>query len=62
MADEDGPSGRAGVATVAGRLAAQLRSGRPLPLQVLAGEVDALGAAAVSALAEGSGWTVPEQR
>ena len=58
---EDGPTGAARVAQVAGRLAAQLRSGRPLPLRVLAGEVDELGAAAVSALAEGSRWTLPER-
>ncbi len=45
----------------ADRLAAQLRSDRPLPLALLAGEVDALGAAAISALAEDSAWTVPEQ-
>jgi hypothetical protein len=61
LSDDDGPPGPARVAEVAARLAAELRSGRPLPLAVLAGEVDALGAAAVSALAEGSGWAVPEQ-
>jgi hypothetical protein len=55
-ADDDGPTGRARVARVAARLAAELRSGRPLPLHVLAGEVDALGAAAVSALVEGVQW------
>ncbi len=58
---DDGPTGRTRVALVAGRLAAQLRSGEPLPLAVRAGEVDALGAAALSALADGSRWTLPEQ-
>jgi hypothetical protein len=59
--DDDGPTGRARVALVTDRLARVLRSHRPLPLHELADEVDALGAAAISALAEGSGWTVPEQ-
>jgi uncharacterized protein (DUF2237 family) len=39
------------VALVAGRLAALLRSGRPVLLRSLAAEVDALGEAAVQALA-----------
>lgn len=59
--DDGGRAGRARVALVADRLAAQLRSDRPLPLGVLAGEVDALGAAAISALAEEAVWTLPEQ-
>lgn len=45
-------TGEQRVRQVAERLAAHLRSPGPLPLHVLAGEVDALGAAAVSALAE----------
>ena len=49
------------MARTAGRLATQLRSDRGLPLALLAGEVDALGAAAISALAEDSMWTLPEQ-
>jgi hypothetical protein len=52
-------AGVARVATTARRLGGLLRSGEPVPLQVLAGEVDALGAAAVSALAEQSSWVVP---
>ena len=53
--------GRVRVALVADRLAIQLRSDRPLALTVLASEVDALGAAAISALAEEAVWTLPEQ-
>jgi hypothetical protein len=53
----DGPTGRERVAQVAERLAARLASDRPLPLAELAGEVDALGAAAISVLADG--WTSP---
>ena len=59
--DDGGATGRVRVSRTADRLAAQLRSDRPLPLALLAGEVDALGAAAISALAEDSAWTVPEQ-
>jgi hypothetical protein len=58
--EDPAATGRARVARIAGRLAAQLRSGKPLPLTVLADEVDALGAAAISALADGSRWTVPQ--
>ncbi|MGY1602310.1 hypothetical protein [Geodermatophilus sp. SYSU D00815] len=47
-------SGADRVAAAADRLAARLRAPGPLPLHVLAAEVDALGAAAVSALAERS--------
>ncbi len=46
------PADRVGL--VAGRLAALLRSGRPVPLRSLAAEVDALGEAAVQALAAAS--------
>jgi hypothetical protein len=41
------------------RLAALLRSPEPVPYQRLADEIDALGAAAISALAERSDWAVP---
>jgi hypothetical protein len=51
--------GRARVAVVADRLAGALRSERPLALARVAAEVDALGAAATSALAEDSGWMLP---
>ena len=56
-APDDG--GQARVDRVAGRLATLLRSGDPVPLQRLAVDVDALGAAAISAFAEQSAWTVP---
>ena len=59
--DDGGTAGRARVSLVADRLADRLGSDRPLPLAALAGEVDALGAAAVGALAEDSVWTLPEQ-
>lgn len=59
--DDGGTVGRARVALVADRLSTQLRSGHPLALTVLASEVDALGAAAISALAEEAIWTLPEQ-
>lgn len=41
------------------RLAALLCSPDPVPLRRLAGEVDALGAAAISAYAETSSWALP---
>jgi hypothetical protein len=50
------------VERVAGRLADLLRSGDAVALQRLAVEIDALGAAAISALAERSAWTLPEGR
>jgi hypothetical protein len=56
--DPDLP-GAARVTLTTGRLAALLRTTEPVPLRRLAGEVDALGAAAISALAQGSSWTVP---
>jgi hypothetical protein len=49
---DDAAAGRARVARVAARLTTRLRDGRPIPLSELAGEVDALGAAAISALVE----------
>jgi hypothetical protein len=47
------------VALTSVRLAALLRSPEPVPLWHLAGEVDALGAAAISALAQTSSWALP---
>lgn len=47
----DGVPAEARVAVVVGRLADLLRSGQPVPLRRLAAEVDALGEAAVQALA-----------
>jgi hypothetical protein len=56
--DPDLPgTARVGLAT--GRLAALLRAPHPVPLRRLAGDVDALGAAAISALAQASSWAVP---
>lgn len=43
------------------RLAHLLRTREPVPLRRLAGEVDALGAAAISAYAQASSWAVPER-
>jgi hypothetical protein len=54
-------SGTARVDLVAGRLAALLRSPGTTTLRQVAAEVDALGAAAISALAESSSWQVPGQ-
>ncbi|SOD98274.1 hypothetical protein [Blastococcus haudaquaticus] len=55
-----GLDGAARVDLAAGRLLALLRSSDPVPLQWLAAEVDALGAAAISALADRDPWTLPE--
>jgi hypothetical protein len=46
------------IGQVADRLWRLLRTPGPLPLAALAVEVDALGAAAISALAESSPWTL----
>ena len=54
--------GEARVERAAARLAALLRSGDPVPLQCLGAEIDALGAAAISALAEQETWTMPGDR
>ena len=56
----DAASGADRVAEVAGRLAGHLRSGQPMPLRALAAEVDALGAAALTAVAERWSGRVPE--
>jgi hypothetical protein len=47
------------VSATAARLAGLLRSPGPLPPAALAHEVDALGAAAISALAAQTSWVVP---
>lgn len=60
--DDGEAGGRVRVALAAAHLGVQLRDGRPLALAALAGEVDALGAAAISALVEDSTGSSPEQR
>jgi hypothetical protein len=57
---EDGGADR--VERVSRRVGRLLRAPTPPSLAVLAAEIDELGAAAISALAETSGWTVPERR
>ena len=56
--DADLP-GTARVTLASGRLAALLRADGPVPLRRLAADVDALGAAAISALAQTSSWALP---
>jgi hypothetical protein len=56
LPQDDGASGTARVDRTAARLLDLLRSGRPVPLRLLAGEIDALGAAAIGALAASSTW------
>jgi hypothetical protein len=58
-ADDPELPGATRVALATGRLGALLRSPEPITLRWLAGEVDALGAAAISALAQASSWAVP---
>jgi hypothetical protein len=58
---ESDASGAARVEQVTARLARLVRSGEPVPLHHLAREIDELGAAAISALAEQSAWVVPGQ-
>ena len=53
------PSATTRLTATAARLARLLRSPGPLPLAALAHEIDALGAAAISALAEQTSWVVP---
>lgn len=60
--EPDDPEAAARVERIAGRLAALLRSGDPVSLQVLAVHIDALGAAAISALAAQSSWPLPGAR
>jgi hypothetical protein len=57
--EEPEVTGSARVELEAGRLAALLRSPATSTLRQVATEVDALGAAAIRALAEGSSWQVP---
>jgi hypothetical protein len=57
--DAGNGSGAARVEAAVARLTSLLRSVDPLPLGVLAVEVDALGAASITALAERSSWIVP---
>jgi hypothetical protein len=57
--DDDAADGVTRVERTAGRLLGLLRTGEPVPLRTVAGEIDALGAAAISALAEISVWSVP---
>jgi hypothetical protein len=56
--DADLP-GTVRVASSTVRLARLLRTPEPVTLRRLAGEVDALGAAAIGALAQTSSWAVP---
>jgi len=60
-ADDPELPGTTRVALTTARVAALLRAREPVPLRRLAGEVDALGAAAINALAQASTWTVPER-
>jgi hypothetical protein len=55
-------TGEERVERAAHRLWRLLRSSGPLPLAALGAEIDALGAAAVGALAEASPWTVAGAR
>jgi hypothetical protein len=56
---EDGDTAAARAERSAGRLVALLRAGPPAPLRTVAGEIDALGAAALTAYAESSTWALP---
>jgi hypothetical protein len=62
VADEEAAGGVARVERGADRLLGLLRTGGPVPLRTVAGEIDALGAAAITALAESSSWIVPGPR
>jgi hypothetical protein len=56
---EEETGGPARVERTAGRLLGLLRTGEPVPLRIVAGEVDALGAAAITTLVESSSWVIP---
>lgn len=55
----DGLDGELRVERASARLAALLLSDEPVPLQTVAAEIDALGAAALGAYAEQVPWTMP---
>jgi hypothetical protein len=57
--DDEDADGAARAARSADRLLALLRSGAPARLGTVAGEIDALGAAAITAYAECSAWVIP---
>jgi hypothetical protein len=61
-ADDPELPGTTRVALTSDRLVALLSTRDPVPLRWLAGEVDALGAAAISALAQTSSWALPGPR
>jgi hypothetical protein len=58
-ADDEALSGTDRLGSATARLAALLRTAEPVPLRRLAWDVDALGAAAISALAQTASWAVP---
>jgi hypothetical protein len=58
-ADDPELPGTTRVALATDRLTTLLRAPDPVPLRRLAGEVDALGAAAINALAQTTSWAVP---
>jgi hypothetical protein len=61
-ADDPELPGATRVELATSRLLALLRTRDPVPLRRLAGEVDALGAAAISALTQTSSWALPGMR
>jgi hypothetical protein len=61
-ADDPELPGTTRVAFAGVRLGGLLRAREPVPLRRLAGEVDSLGAAAISALAQTSSWALPGSR
>jgi hypothetical protein len=60
--EENAAEGVTRVERGAQRLLDLLRTGEPVPLRTVAGEVDALGAAAITALVEASSWIVSDPR
>jgi len=59
VSDGDGPDAFTRVEHGAERLLGLLRQGTPVDLRTVAGEVDALGAAAIAAYARSSSWVLP---
>ena len=59
LPDDGGLTGTARVERAAARLLDLLRGGRPVPVSDLAAEIDALGAAAIGALAAAPSWNLP---